>query len=278
MQDKKNKNKNKDLNRDQVAELYKDLHKAMATVESKKSAKAQTDDSSAKDLAKMISSIMKSDTGKPRASIKNIAKPQEQVDIKEPTVNMLPVRRSGSRGNQMAIAFVLLFASLRVVVSAMEASEFGAVNIAEAAIVQPSRAGEAVTFSREDMQILTSLDSRRVELNEKGKMLESKEHEIESRDREFAAKLTELRELSSELKQARQSNEKQKSSQLESLANVYGSMTPKEAAELMESLDETIALDLLSRMPEKRVAQILAMMSRDKALMMTKMFSQVRRM
>ena len=57
------------------------------------------------------------------------------------------------------------------------------------------------------------------------------------------------------------------------LANVYGSMNPQEAATLIEKLDSQIALGLITRMPEKRIGQILALMSPEKALTMTKMLS-----
>ncbi len=50
-------------------------------------------------------------------------------------------------------------------------------------------------------------------------------------------------------------------------------MNPKEASLLIEQLDITIALGLLERMPEKRIGQILSLMSPDRALTITRMLS-----
>ena len=61
--------------------------------------------------------------------------------------------------------------------------------------------------------------------------------------------------------------------QLDQLANLYSAMDPKEAAGLIEQLDVTIALELVSRMPEKRIGQILATMNSGKALAISRMLS-----
>src|SRR5690606_10813103 len=107
--------------------------------------------------------------------------------------------------------------------------------------------------------ILRSLDARREELETRRKQLEERGLEMDRRDREFAVKLTELRELTNQLRSAREEIDRKQHSQLAQLANVYGSMNPSEAATLMEQLDVTIALSLLERMPEKRIGQILAL-------------------
>jgi flagellar motility protein MotE (MotC chaperone) len=41
----------------------------------------------------------------------------------------------------------------------------------------------------------------------------------------------------------------------------------------MEQLDVQIALSLIERMPEKKIGQILALMSKERALTLTKMLS-----
>ena len=82
-----------------------------------------------------------------------------------------------------------------------------------------------------------------------------------------------MRDITEKLKLERDKGEKQKQSQLDQLANVYGSMNPPEAAKLLEQLDVQIALSLIERMPEKRIGQILALMNQDKALAITNLLS-----
>jgi flagellar motility protein MotE (MotC chaperone) len=103
--------------------------------------------------------------------------------------------------------------------------------------------------------------------------LDERESELEKRDKEFVARQSELKELTDIIRSDRDRGEKKRSSQLEQLSNVYGSMNPPEAAALIEQLDVNIALGLLERMPEKRIGQILALMNPERALSITKMLS-----
>ncbi|MEZ4755122.1 MAG: hypothetical protein R3A13_12635 [Bdellovibrionota bacterium] len=188
-------------------------------------------------------------------------------------------RASGSFGRNAAIMLVIMLACAKIGVSIIENT--GIIDLPEArASLRPDFAvtkmpmGERDTYSKEEVKVLKALDSRRIELQERNERIERKEQELDSRDRAFAAKLTELRELTERLNIEREKDQRKKSGKLEQLANVYGSMNPEEAAQLMEQLDVTIALSLIQRMPEKRIGQILAMMSPERALVLTKMLSQ----
>ena len=118
------------------------------------------------------------------------------------------------------------------------------------------------------------MDNRRVELEERNARLEQRESDFVARERELAVRLTELKELSEKLKIEREKGDKQRSTQMEQLANVYGSMNPPEAAHLLEQLDIQVSLSLIERMPEKRIGQILALMNPQRALELTNLLSQ----
>ena len=193
--------------------------------------------------------------------------------------------RQGRTGSMLAILFVVLFAGLKVTIAVLEHSGVVSVEPAEATMavseVKASMSPTAFTpavipqgqFSKEEYKILVSLDSRRQELEERSKKLDDRSMDQDRRDREFAAKLTELRELTDKLKVDRDKDDKKRENQLAQLSNVYGSMAPEEAAALMEQLDVTIALSLIQRMPEKRIGQILSHMSPERALAITRMMS-----
>lgn len=193
--------------------------------------------------------------------------------VKGPRPQAVPLRRGS--GAQAAILFVVLFAVLKMGLSLMEASGLATVSSASATMASARGAdlGLMAGFSREEVKVLTSLDERRVKLEERSRNLDQRESEIERRDREYAARLTQIRDLTEKLKADRQQNERKKNSQLDQLANVYGSMNPAEAAQLMDQLDVTIALSLIERMPEKRIGQILSLMSPERALTITRMLS-----
>jgi len=195
-------------------------------------------------------------------------------------------RFSGSRGQRSAVFMVIGLAVFKVLLSGLEAMGVGNVEYANAAmqrqgsqqIISQQVNGQAITnsgkFSPEEVAVLTALDSRRAELEKRSKRLDQKEEELKLRDQESSVRLTQLRDLTNRLKLDRESNETDKRQKMEQLANVYSSMNPPEAAGLMEQLDVTIALELLSKLPEKRIAQILGLMRQEKALLLTKMMSE----
>lgn len=127
-----------------------------------------------------------------------------------------------------------------------------------------------VGWSFADKELLSQLDARRVELEHRRSAIERREAELEVRGKALAEKLAELRTISSKLEKKRKEKDNRYEARLEQLATVYGSMAPKEAAPLIGRLDEEIALSLLERMPGKRMGQILALMSPERAIELTK--------
>ncbi len=264
----------KKMTRQEAEALYADLRKSMAgkipasmlgSDKPRSASEKKADAKVAAEIAKSIKAALSSEptgTGTPTAAT---SAPRALRSSPEARPN---------RGMAAAILMVLLAAGFKISLSALELSGAMQPQMAQAMIQQGPR--NLSGYSREEMQILTALDARRVELEERKQKLEDRGRVLDQRDADFAVKLSELRELSERLKNDREKDEKKKSGQYEQLSNVYGSMNPEEASKLIEQLDVTIALELLSRMPEKRIGQILAMMSPDKALALTKMLSAVK--
>lgn len=248
------KQKKNIMTREEAEGLYRDLRKALETVQQRK----------AQESAK----------GSPLPKMQ--AKPEARaaaISSAAHTAVRLPVM---NRGHYAAFAFVLLFASAKAILSGL--STFNAVATQDAAsdaaaMIRPVMV-QGPTYSKEEVRLLTSLDARRTELEEKSKRIDERDQDLRRAEQEYAARLTQIRDLTDRLKQDREKNEKKRNAQIDQLANVYGSMSPNEAAELIEQLDITIALSLLERMPEKRIGQILALMSAEKALTITRMMSE----
>jgi flagellar motility protein MotE (MotC chaperone) len=158
----------------------------------------------------------------------------------------------------------------KVTLAVIEVSGVGRIEEASAAL---ARIPTGPRWTKEEAKILTALDGRRVELEERGARLEKRESEFGVKERELAVRLTELKELSEKLKIEREKGDKQRNTQLDQLSNVYGSMNPPEAAHLLEQLDVQVALSLVERMPEKRMAQILSLMNAQRALELTNLLT-----
>lgn len=255
------------LTREQARELYDDLSRAMAHMQTKKLGSGNPSPSSA---AKVATSAPKSATPKAKAAATYtkhvVGKAQSSM---RPLGSVVGSARP--RGQMGAYILVALFCCAKVAVSAFEAAGVGSVEPVQAAVVAAPKGPQ---WSKEEAKVLMALDHRRAELEERAGRLEQRELEFTARDRDLALRLTELKELSERLKIERQKGERQRDTQLDQLANVYGSMNPPEAAHLLEQLDIQIAQALIERMPEKRIGQILALMNAQRALELTNRLSR----
>lgn len=276
------KNKKNSLSREQAGAIYDDLQRTMTTLMKKHGGKLPPVPS-AKPKATAPS---RPESARPAVTmaadeVSRALPPDENPNFPL----MLPTKRN--RGHIAALGLVCTFAAMKVLWSILEASGVAGVETAHATFdraqaitnspittsVSSGPRSAGAEFTREELAVLTALDHRRVELEARARRLDDRERDLEKRDREFLARQTELKELTDKLQADRNKQEKKRSTQIEQLANVYGSMNPPEAATLIEQLDVHIALELLERMPEKRIGQILALMSRERALTITRLLS-----
>jgi len=263
------KTRKKTMSREEANELYNQLRRNMAGyIQREKAEKTKT--SGVKSAAKP----------KPAAAV---ATPPRQTPVAPSrSAPLMRTSRPGfNRGHLLGVGLVVSLGLFKVVLSGLEAAGIWTVEPAQASVAtQPAErgplfksSGQGFVIDKEQMRLLTSLDARRSELEDKNRRLDEREADLKRRDAEFALRLTEIRELTDRLKIDREKNDKKRETQLGQLANFYGSMNPQEAAALIEQLDVTIALNLLERMPEKRIGQILALMSPERALTITRMLS-----
>ena len=194
------------------------------------------------------------------------------------------------QGRSAAFMLVVVFACAKVGISAMDYFGVASVPAVEAAMIssadanmvspqaidsqpQPRNPAEIQQLTKEDLLLLNQLDKRRADLEQRADRLKTREQDLEARERELVTKMNELRSLTDKLKANREQGDRRKDAQLDQLSKVYSAMAPEEAAHLMEQLDISIALPLLQKMPEKRIGQILALISPERALAITKLLS-----
>ncbi len=242
----------KGLTREQAQELYRDLQKTLNQMKSQEAVGQGVAQNSRPQSAA-------------RASLMNHAKRASFPKI------TLPLG-----GQNLAIALVVILGLAKVGLGVIEATGVSAPAIASASVASSGMAKmvDNSKFSKEEVELLGQLDVRRAQLEERNEKLSDRERDIEKREIELASRLTEIKTLTDELRIKREQTDRRRDGQLDQLSKVYSSMAPEEAAKLMEQLDITISLSLLKRMPEKRIAQVLALMSSERALTLTQMLSQ----
>lgn len=253
----------KTLSREQAMELYDDLEKAMGHLLPPHERAKLQQRGAAPQAARAQAAYRKPAPSTPSSA--------ELAALQ----SMIGRERSNLSGKSGAIVLLSVFGILKIATAVIDATGVFDVAPAQASIAPISQiaALPSQKFSTEEKKLLTALDDRRAQLEERSRKLDQREQEFAARDQDFASRLTELREMTNALKLDREKNDKKRSTQIEQLANVYGSMDPKEAASLIEQLDITISLALLQKMPEKRIAQILALMTPARALAITKLLS-----
>ncbi len=256
--------KKKGMSREEAIELYKDLRTNLSKVQKSKvtTSSSKVPPGLAKEIAKSISASMARD---PVPVAEEISMPRESDSFGP---------RKKDRGILAALCLVGLVVVIKTSIAILEGTGVVSVQQAQASLVTNRAAASSLPYGKEEIKILTSLDSRRAEIEERVRKIEERELEVGRRDKEFVSKLMQLKDLTEQLRVERDKDDKKRSTQLDQLANVYGSMAPQEAATLMEQLDITIALSLLERMPEKRIGQILALMTPERALAITKLLSE----
>lgn len=259
------------LSRDQAAAIYEDLRKNFAAFSGNANPAASL---KASKVAAGAQGAYTQAAGQRRPASSGPSAEEQMLALMMAKHKAQSDSRAGS-GSRIAILMVLLAAGFKLTLGVIEHTGVLGAEFAQASIIadSPRQVANNSAFSPEQVALLKALDGRRAELEERRRGLDKREEDMTNRDREFAVKLAELRELTQSLKGNREADSKKRTAQLDQLSNVYGSMDPKEASQLIEQLDEPIALELLNRMPEKRIGQILTFMNKEKALLMTRMLS-----
>lgn len=111
-----------------------------------------------------------------------------------------------------------------------------------------------------------SLDEREAELARLEAELEKKKTELDERFKS----LDEMRaQIAKTLEQRVQSDDKK----VDALVQVYTNMKPQQAARVLETMDETLVVDLLGRMKKKNAAEIMNLLNKEKAKVISERYA-----
>ena len=118
-----------------------------------------------------------------------------------------------------------------------------------------------------------SVRALEIELDQRIKEAETIKRETESMLQRNEAVLAEQKALA---EQQKMEDEAQKDARLKHLVTAYTGMKPEQAGNLINSMDDDIAVAILSAMPGGKAGKILAMVNPDKAARLTKAISEKR--
>ena len=114
-------------------------------------------------------------------------------------------------------------------------------------------------------ETIASLQQRESELKKKEELLREKEERLAKMEKEVEQKLKDLISIQREIQTYRNEKAEGVNTKVRSLAKIYGTMKPKEAAKLMENLDDKLVMNIISTMNSDEAASIMANMEVKKA-------------
>jgi len=112
---------------------------------------------------------------------------------------------------------------------------------------------------------LSAFQQKEIEIRKKEEQLKDKEERLDKLEKEIEQKVKDLLALQKEVQSVRSEKQETQNTRVRSLAKIYGTMKPKEAAKLMENLDDKLVMGIISTMTPDEAAAILALMEVKKA-------------
>lgn len=143
---------------------------------------------------------------------------------------------------------------------------------------EPIAKGESFRTAKSNIpsqtETLSLLEQKEQELQRKEQQLQQEEKHLQQMKKEVEQKLQELIAIQKEIQSFRSEKAENKNASIRSLAQIYGTMKPKEAAKLLENMDEKLVVNLLSTMKANEAAEILSIMDFKKAAKISEALTQ----
>lgn len=130
--------------------------------------------------------------------------------------------------------------------------------------------------SESERALLLDLRQRREELDARAQENAAREALLAATERRIGQRVDELKALQSRLEALESSRRDRDETSWRGLVKVYETMKPRDAATIMNDLDQAVLLGVLDRMKETKVAPILAAMQPDRARQITAELAQHR--
>ena len=129
--------------------------------------------------------------------------------------------------------------------------------------------GEPPTFTQNEIDVLQKLSVRREALDAKQKDLDLRENLVKAAEARIDKKIAEMKELQSNIEAMLKQVDRQDEEKLKSLVKIYENMKPKDAANILSTLELPVQLGVLGHMKEAKVAPILSAMDLQQAKLVT---------
>jgi flagellar motility protein MotE (MotC chaperone) len=135
-----------------------------------------------------------------------------------------------------------------------------------------------VDYSNIKKEMYQDLVKRRQEIEAKEKQMSQREALLEAAQKELDRKVKEMEGLRDEIKDLLKQQTAEEAARIQSLVKIYAGMSPKNAARIFDTLDTDVLMDVVSNMPEMKASPIIALMSPDRAKVLTTMLAEQKKL
>lgn len=150
--------------------------------------------------------------------------------------------------------------------------------------VSPVPAQNATTWNKteqvnsvEERRILVSLKKERQELQRRKDRIGEREKELKVLRQEVEKKLQQLRQWRGDLEELLAQKEQKEQKRVKKLSRIYQRMDPVKAAAALGSVEQDLAVSIISRMRSGTAAEVLDNMAREQAAALSTDLSNLKR-
>lgn len=145
-----------------------------------------------------------------------------------------------------------------------------------AAVATGAGAGE-VPISAEEVSHFEKLRQRKEELDHREKELAELEEELQKQKVELDKRIVQLEEMRNQIAQVLKDRVEVDQEKVTKLVDLYSNMKPKQAADIIGTINEDLAVEVLAKMKKKNAAEIMNLLPADKARALSEKYTGYRR-
>lgn len=135
----------------------------------------------------------------------------------------------------------------------------------------------ATDWKDEDVNHFKKLVDRKKELDAREEELNRQESELQAQRDDLEKKLKSLESTRTNISNVLQEKVAEDEKKVATLVDVYSNMKPVQAAKVLETMDEDLAVQILGRMKKKNAAEVLNLMKPEKAQNFSEKFAGYRK-
>jgi flagellar motility protein MotE (MotC chaperone) len=136
---------------------------------------------------------------------------------------------------------------------------------------------QATGLTPEEIALFKSLEERKKQLDVKEEELKKLEEELHKQKGELDTRMTKLEEIRTQIANQLQERVHADGESVDKLVAFFSAMKPQKAAEIMDALNEDLAVEVLKKMKKKDAAEIMNMLKSEKAQRLSEKFTGYRK-